>query len=116
MGIPKPLTREQAPNELHKIFDAVQADIGMVPNLFGVVARFPAVITVMTRSPGTSQLCILRKVETLSTPAFVRVSDMNTSPRSSLSPTQYVIRSSCLLLLDLQGHLHLFFTTAEAHA
>ena len=41
MGIPKPLTKEQAPNELHKIFDTIQADIGMVPNLFGVVARFP---------------------------------------------------------------------------
>ena len=41
MGIPKPLTREQAPDELHKIFDAIQADIGMVPNIFGVVARFP---------------------------------------------------------------------------
>ena len=44
MGIPKPLTREQAPDELHKIFDAIQADIGMVPNLFGVVARFPAAL------------------------------------------------------------------------
>ena len=41
MGIPKPLTREQAPDELHKIFDAIQVDIGMVPNIFGVVARFP---------------------------------------------------------------------------
>ena len=41
MGIPKPLTREQAPDELHKIFEAIQADMGMVPNLFGVVARFP---------------------------------------------------------------------------
>ena len=41
MGIPKPLTKEQAPAELHKIFDALQANIGKVPNLFGVVARFP---------------------------------------------------------------------------
>ena len=41
MGIPLPLTKEQAPNELHKIFDAIKADIGMVPNIFGVVARFP---------------------------------------------------------------------------
>jgi alkylhydroperoxidase family enzyme len=41
MGIPKPLTREQAPAELHKIYDALQETIGKVPNVFGVVARFP---------------------------------------------------------------------------
>ncbi len=44
MGIPKPLTKEQAPAELHKTFDAVQADIGKMPNIFGVVARFPAAL------------------------------------------------------------------------
>ena len=44
MGIPKPLTKEQAPDELHKIFDAIQANIGKVPNIFGVVARFPAAL------------------------------------------------------------------------
>jgi len=44
MGIPKPLTKEQAPDELHKIFDAIQADIGKIPNIFGVVARFPAAL------------------------------------------------------------------------
>jgi alkylhydroperoxidase family enzyme len=44
MGIPKPLTKEQAPAELHKIYDAVQADIGKMPNLFGVIARFPAAL------------------------------------------------------------------------
>ena len=41
MGIPKPLTKEQAPDELHKLYDAVQADVGLIPNIFGVVARFP---------------------------------------------------------------------------
>jgi len=41
MGIPKPLTREQAPAALHKIYDSLQADVGWMPNLFGVVARFP---------------------------------------------------------------------------
>ena len=41
-----------------------------------VVARLPAVITVMTRSPGLDQVNILRNFEILSTPAFVRVSDM----------------------------------------
>jgi alkylhydroperoxidase family enzyme len=44
MGIPKPLTREQAPAELHKIYDALQETIGKVPNVFGVVARFPAAL------------------------------------------------------------------------
>ena len=44
MGIPKPLTKEQAPDELHKIFDAIQADIGKMPNIFGVLARFPAAL------------------------------------------------------------------------
>ena len=41
MGIPKPLTKDQAPVELHKIYDAVQAEAGKMPNLFGVIARFP---------------------------------------------------------------------------
>jgi alkylhydroperoxidase family enzyme len=44
MGIPDPLSKEQAPAELHKIYDAIQADIGMMPNIFGVVARFPAAL------------------------------------------------------------------------
>ena len=44
MGIPKPLTKEQAPDELHKIFDAIKADIGKMPNIFGVLARFPAAL------------------------------------------------------------------------
>ena len=55
-----------------------------------VVPRLPAVNTVITRSPGTDHWCILRKTEMLSTPEFVRVSDMKTSPRSSCIPTQYV--------------------------
>jgi alkylhydroperoxidase family enzyme len=42
MAIPTPLTKAQAPAELHKIFDAIQAEIGKMPNLFGVLARFPA--------------------------------------------------------------------------
>ena len=41
MGIPEPLTKEQAPEELHKVYDALQAEIGKVPNLFAVIARFP---------------------------------------------------------------------------
>jgi uncharacterized peroxidase-related enzyme len=44
MGIPKPLTKEQAPGELHKIYDKMQKDVGRMPNVFGVVARFPAAL------------------------------------------------------------------------
>ena len=44
MGIPQPLTKDQAPAELQKIFDAIQGQVGKMPNLFGVVARFPAAL------------------------------------------------------------------------
>ncbi len=44
MGMPDHLTKGQAPNEPHKIYDALQADIGKMPNIFGVVARFPAAL------------------------------------------------------------------------
>lgn len=44
MGIPKPLVKERAPSELHKIYDQMQEDIGRMPNIFGVVARFPAAL------------------------------------------------------------------------
>jgi alkylhydroperoxidase family enzyme len=44
VGIPTPLTKEQAPHELHKIYDQMQKDIGCMPNIFGVVARFPAAL------------------------------------------------------------------------
>ena len=53
-----------------------------------VVARLPADIRVITRSPGTCQLRILRTCEISSTPALVRVSDMNTSPLFKRMPTQ----------------------------
>lgn len=44
MGVPTPLTKEQAPAELHRIYDKVQESIGQMPNIFGVVARFPAAL------------------------------------------------------------------------
>ena len=44
MGVPTPLTRDQAPEELHRIFDKIQENIGHMPNIFGVVARFPAAL------------------------------------------------------------------------
>ena len=48
-----------------------------------VVARLPEVMIVIERSPGVSKVNILRKVEMLSTPELVRVSDMKTIPRLS---------------------------------
>ena len=53
-----------------------------------VLARLPAVITVMIRSPGTFQVNILRNTEMLSTPELVRVSLIKTRPVSSTIPTQ----------------------------
>jgi alkylhydroperoxidase family enzyme len=44
MGVPTPLTREQAPEELHRIYDKIQDSIGTMPNIFGVVARFPSAL------------------------------------------------------------------------
>ena len=44
MGIPKPLAKEQAPAELHEIYDQIQKEYGRMPNVFGVVARFPAAL------------------------------------------------------------------------
>ena len=44
MAVPTPLTKEQAPAELHRIYDKLQDNIGKIPNIFGVVARFPAAL------------------------------------------------------------------------
>ena len=44
MGVPTPLTKEQASAELHRIYDKIQENIGAMPNIFGVVARFPAAL------------------------------------------------------------------------
>jgi alkylhydroperoxidase family enzyme len=44
MGVPTPLTKEQAPAELYRIYDKIQESIGGMPNIFGVVARFPAAL------------------------------------------------------------------------
>jgi alkylhydroperoxidase family enzyme len=41
MGILKPLAKEQAPGELHRIYDKIQKGIGRMPHIFGVLARFP---------------------------------------------------------------------------
>ncbi|MNR47582.1 hypothetical protein D3C85_1667010 [compost metagenome] len=53
-----------------------------------LMARLPAVIITITRSPGSSNTVILRAVEMASTPALVRESDRNTRPASSRMATQ----------------------------
>ncbi|RWA49139.1 hypothetical protein AU476_31100 [Cupriavidus sp. UYMSc13B] len=53
-----------------------------------LIARLPAVISTITRSPGSSNTVILRDVEMASTPALVRESDRNTRPVSSRMATQ----------------------------
>ncbi len=44
MGIPKPLSKEQVHTELHKLYEQMQKDVGRIPNIFGVIARFPAAL------------------------------------------------------------------------
>ncbi len=44
MGVPTPLTKEQAPAELHRIYEKIQEHVGNMPNFLGVVARFPAAL------------------------------------------------------------------------
>ena len=44
MKIPTPLTKEEAPDELNRIYDKLQQEIGRMPNIFGAVARFPAAL------------------------------------------------------------------------
>lgn len=44
MGVPTPLSKEQAPAELQRIYEKIQNNIGKMPNVFGVVARFPAAL------------------------------------------------------------------------
>lgn len=44
MGVPKPLSKEQAPKELHGIYEAMQGRFGRMPNIFGVMARRPEVL------------------------------------------------------------------------
>ncbi len=53
-----------------------------------VIDRLPAVIMQTARSPGASHENIFPKRETLSTPAFVRVSDSMTRPAFSFSARQ----------------------------
>jgi hypothetical protein len=53
-----------------------------------VMDRLPAEASIITRSLGVLNMCSLRKVEMLSSPALVRVSAIITSPSSTSTPTQ----------------------------
>lgn len=44
MGIPKPLTKDQADASITEIFDGMHAAMGKMPNIFGVLARTPAAL------------------------------------------------------------------------
>lgn len=44
MGVVNPLTKEQAAPEVQKIFDALAARAGKMPNLFGTMAHRPDVL------------------------------------------------------------------------
>jgi alkylhydroperoxidase family enzyme len=41
MGVPKPLSKDQADSQVHGIYDGMHKAIGKMPNVFGVLARFP---------------------------------------------------------------------------
>src|SRR5262245_5528220 len=58
-----------------------------------LMARLPALATAMMRASGWAKTCSLRKVETLSRPALVRVSAIITRPSLTRIPQQYVIPS-----------------------
>jgi alkylhydroperoxidase family enzyme len=44
MGVPKPLVKDQADASIRELFEGMQATLGKMPNLFGVMARFPAAL------------------------------------------------------------------------
>jgi alkylhydroperoxidase family enzyme len=41
MGVPKPLSKDRADSQLYGIYDDMNTAIGKMPNVFGVLARFP---------------------------------------------------------------------------
>ena len=41
MGVPKPLSKDQASQEVHELYDTLRKAFGRVPNIFGVMARRP---------------------------------------------------------------------------
>jgi alkylhydroperoxidase family enzyme len=44
MGIPTPLAKDQAEAGVQKIYDEMHSAIGRMPNIFAVMAHFPAAL------------------------------------------------------------------------
>ena len=44
MGVPKPLVKEQADSSIRELLEGMHDTIGKIPNVFGVMARFPAAL------------------------------------------------------------------------
>jgi alkylhydroperoxidase family enzyme len=44
MGVPKPLRKDQAEPSVKEVYDGLQAAIGKMPNIFAVMAHFPAAL------------------------------------------------------------------------
>jgi hypothetical protein len=44
MGVPKPLVMNQADASVRELFEGMDATLGKMPNIFGVMARFPAAL------------------------------------------------------------------------
>jgi alkylhydroperoxidase family enzyme len=44
MGVPKPLGKDQAEKNLREIYEGMHSAFGRVPNLFAVMAHFPAAL------------------------------------------------------------------------
>jgi alkylhydroperoxidase family enzyme len=44
MGVPKPLLKDQAEGSVKEIYDSMHSAIGKMPNIFAVMAHFPAAL------------------------------------------------------------------------
>jgi alkylhydroperoxidase family enzyme len=44
MGVPKPIEKDKASEEVRGLYDAMFSNFGRVPNLFGVMAHFPSAL------------------------------------------------------------------------
>lgn len=44
MGVPKPLVKDQAESGIQSLYDEMHSAIGKMPNIFSVMAHFPAAL------------------------------------------------------------------------
>jgi alkylhydroperoxidase family enzyme len=44
MAVPKPLLKDQAEGSVQEIYDGMHSAIGKMPNIFAVMAHFPAAL------------------------------------------------------------------------